>query len=165
MNIDISNVAYWNAAFEAVKSQFEVPDLHPEQRKAIRSFFQGNNVFVNLPTGFGKSLIFQCLLIVPDIVLKKPRGSIIIVVISPMPSLMEDQVRYLTNLGIPAIAITNDEDADSIQKVLNGDYMYCLVRRSVCCQQTVWRGIFKCQSFTEKLIGVAIDEAHCITQW
>ena len=36
---------------------------------------------------------------------------------------MEDQVRYLTNLGIPAIAITNDEDADIIQQVLNGDYI------------------------------------------
>ena len=61
----------WNAAFEAVKSQFEVPDLLPEQRKAIRSFFQGKNVFVNIPTGFGKSLIFQCLPIVADIVHKK----------------------------------------------------------------------------------------------
>ena len=96
----------WNAAFEAVKSQFKVPDLYPEQRKAIRSFFQGKNIFVNLPTGFGKSLIFQCLLIVADIVHKKPWGSSIIVVISPLRSLMEDQVRYLTNLGIPAIAIT-----------------------------------------------------------
>ena len=60
----------WNAAFEAVKAQFEVPDLHPEQRKEIRSFFQGKNVFVNLPTGFGKSLIFQCLLIVADIFIR-----------------------------------------------------------------------------------------------
>ena len=113
----------WNAAFEAVKSQFEVPDLLPEQQKAIRSFFQGKNVFVNLPTGFGKSLIFQCLPIVADIVHKKPRGSSIIVVISPLRSLMEDQVRYLMSLGIPAIAITNDEDADIIQQVLNGDYI------------------------------------------
>ena len=80
----------WDAAFEAVKSQFEVPDLHPERRKAIRSFFQGKNVFVNLPTGFGKSLTFQCLLIVAGIVHKKPRGSSIIVVISPLRSLMED---------------------------------------------------------------------------
>ena len=45
----------WNASFEAVKSQFEVPDLLPEQRKAIRSFSHGKNVFANLPTGFGKS--------------------------------------------------------------------------------------------------------------
>ena len=36
---------------------------------------------------------------------------------------MEDQVRYLMSLEIPAIAITNDEDADIIQQVLNGDYI------------------------------------------
>ena len=50
---------------------------------------KGKIVFVNLPTGFGKSLIFQCLLIVVDIVHKKPWGSSI-VVISPLRSLMED---------------------------------------------------------------------------
>ena len=42
-----------------------------------------------------------------------------IVVISLLGSLMEDQVRYLTNLAIGAIAIMNDEDADIIQQVLN----------------------------------------------
>ena len=36
----------WNAAFEAVKSQFDVPDLLTEQQKAIRSFLQGKNVFL-----------------------------------------------------------------------------------------------------------------------
>ena len=113
----------WNAAFEAVKSQFEVPDLLPEQRKTIRSFFQGKNIFVNLPTGFGKSLIFQCLRPIVAEIFKKPRGSSIIVVISPLRSLMEDQVRYLTSLGIPAFAITNDEDAAITQQVLNGDYI------------------------------------------
>ena len=155
----------WNAAFEAVKSQFEVPDLLTEQQKAIRSFFQGKNVFVNLRTGFGKSLIFQCLPIVADIVHNKPRGSSIIVVISPLWSLMEDQVRYLTSLGIPAIAIKNDEDPDIIQQVLNGDYIVVFGSPECLLSTTVWRGIFKCQSFMEKLIGVAIDEAHCITQW
>ena len=128
----------WNAAFEAVKSQFEVPDLHPEQLKAIRSFFQEKNVFVNIPTGFGKSLIFQCLLIVADVVHKKPWGFSIIVVISPLRSLMEDQVRYLTNLGIPAIAITNDEDADIIQQVLNGDYTVVFGSPECLLLTTVW---------------------------
>ena len=79
--------------------------------------------------------------------------------------MMEDQVRYLTNLGIPAIAITNDEDADIIQQVLNGNYIVVFGSLECLLSTTVWRGIFKCHSFMEKLIGVAIDEAHCITQW
>ena len=48
----------WKEAFE----------LLPEQQEAIKAFFKGENVFVNLPTGFGKSLIFQRLPILVDIV-------------------------------------------------------------------------------------------------
>ena len=68
-------------------------------------------MFVNLPTDFGKSLIFQCLPIVANIVHDKPRGSAsVIVAISPLRSLMEDQVLYLNNIYIPAIAITRSHN-------------------------------------------------------
>ena len=50
----------WPLAFNAVKNQFELEEIIPQQKEAIRSFFKGKNVFVNLLTGFGKSLIFQC---------------------------------------------------------------------------------------------------------
>ena len=69
----------WKEAFEAVKAQFALTDLLPEQQEAIKAFFKGKNVFVNLPTGFGKSLIFQSLPIVVDSVCGKPRGSCVIV--------------------------------------------------------------------------------------
>ena len=155
----------WLEAFEAVKAQFELSELLPEQTEAIKSFFQGKNVFVNLPTGFGKSLIFQCLPIVGDIVHDKPRGSNVVVVISPLRSLMEDQVIYLNNIGMPAIAITDVEDPELIQQVLNGNYLVVFGSPECLLSTAVWRGIFKCQSFTEMLLGVAIDEAHCIVQW
>ena len=71
----------WKEAFEAVKAQFALTDLLPEQQEAIKAFFRGKNVLVNLPTGFGKSLIFQSLPIAVDIVCGKPRGSSVIVVI------------------------------------------------------------------------------------
>ena len=74
----------WLLAFDAVKYQFELEEIIPEQKEAIRSFFEGKNVFVNLPTGFGKSLIFQCLPIVADVIHEKPRGSSVVVVILPL---------------------------------------------------------------------------------
>ena len=49
----------WKLAFEAVKEQFELSDILPEQRESIKAFFDGKDVFVNLPTGYGKSLIYQ----------------------------------------------------------------------------------------------------------
>lgn len=155
----------WKEAFEAVKAQFELTDLLPEQQEAIKAFFKGKNVFVDLPTGFGKSLIFQSLPIVADIVSGKPRGSSVIVVISPLRSLMEDQVQYLNSICIPAIAITDVEDPEIIQQVLNGNFLVVFGSPECLLSTALWRGIFKSESFSEMLIGVAIDEAYCITQW
>lgn len=63
----------WREAFSQVLSQFEINDLLPEQKKKTRrSFLAGSHVFVNLPTGFGKSLIFQSLPIESDVINSKP---------------------------------------------------------------------------------------------
>ena len=114
----------WQRAFTAVKEQFEFESLLPEQENALREFLEGRNVFVNLPTGYGKSLIFQCLPIAADALLDKPRGSSLVVVISPLRSLMEDQeVLFLNNNRVPAIAITDEEDPDIVQQVINGNYI------------------------------------------
>jgi superfamily II DNA helicase RecQ len=76
--------AQWNLAFEEVKSQFNLANILPEQEESIREFFKGKNIFVNLPTGYGKSLIYQCLPIINDVLHAKPRGSSVIVAISPL---------------------------------------------------------------------------------
>ena len=74
----------WQKAFKAVKVQLELERLLAEQENALKEFLEGRNVFVNLPTGYGQSLIFQCLPIAADALLDKPRGSSLVVVISPL---------------------------------------------------------------------------------
>lgn len=155
----------WKEAFLAVESQFEVENLLSEQKEAIKSFFGEKHVFVNLPTGFGKSLIFQSLPLVSDILHRRSRGSSVIVVLSPLRSLMEDHVNYLSNIGIPSIAIGDEEDPDIIQQVLNGYYVVVFGSPECFLSTTTWRGIFSAPTFREMLIGVVIDEAHCIVQW
>ena len=49
----------WKEAFIAVRNQFEIDTLFPEQELAIKTFVERDNVFINLPTGYGKSLIYQ----------------------------------------------------------------------------------------------------------
>jgi superfamily II DNA helicase RecQ len=49
----------WGKAIEKVKNVFGIPSLHAEQEEPLRQFFSNQDVFVNLPTSFGKSLIFQ----------------------------------------------------------------------------------------------------------
>ena len=123
----------WLLAFDAVKSQFELEEIKPEQKEAIQSFFEGKNLFVNLLMGFGKSLIFQCLPIVVDVIHEKPLGSSVVVVISPLRSLMDDQLKYLNNLSIPAIVITDEEDPETIRPVLVITLL-CSFHQSACCR-------------------------------
>jgi len=49
----------WQKAFKAVREQFEIDNLLPEQENSVREFLEGQNIFVNLPTGDGKSLNFS----------------------------------------------------------------------------------------------------------
>ena len=151
-----------------MREQFEIDYLVPEQENALRKFLGGQNIFVNLPTGYGKSLIFQCLPIAADALFEKPRGSSVLVVISPLQSplqsLMEDQIRHVNNMGVPAIAITDEEDVEIIQQVMNGNYVLVYGSPECLLSTESWISIFDCQSLKEMLIGVAIDEAHCITQ-
>ena len=100
-NIEIAAITavQWKLAFEAVKN-------------TSNYFFEGRDIFVNLPTGFKKSLILQCLPIVADIVHSKYRCCCSCDL--ALPLLMEDQVLYLNNMGMPPIAITDMEDPEII---------------------------------------------------
>ena len=161
----VYNEDRWILTFEEVKHQFNLTNILPHQEKSIREFFKGKNIFVNLPTGYGKSLIFQCIPIVADVLRCNPRRTSIMVVISPLRSLVDDQVQYLCNQYIPAIAITDDDDPETIQQVLNGIYTIVFGSPECLLSTGVWLGIYQCESLREKLVGVAIDEAHCVTQW
>jgi len=155
----------WEKAFSAVENQFEIPSLLLEQKQAIQGFLSSKSVFVNLPTGYGKSLIFQCLPMVYDMVHQRARGSSLIVVLSPLKALMEDHINYLGNVGIPAIAVGDEEDPDIVQQIANGTYIVVFGSPECFLSTTTWRSLFSTPSFREMLIGVVVDEAHCIVQW
>ena len=71
----------WKRAFKAVTiaRHFNIENLLEEQQKSLREFLEGHDIFVNLPTGFGRSLIFQCLPIAADALFAGPRGSSFVV--------------------------------------------------------------------------------------
>ena len=79
-----------------MREQLDNDNLLPEQENALRKFLGGQNILVNLPTGYGKSLTFQSLPITADALFEKPHDSS--VVISPLQSLVGDQIRHLNNM-------------------------------------------------------------------
>ncbi len=129
------------------------------QREAVDAVLGGRDAVVLLPTGAGKSSCFQ----VPAVVLARAgRGTTI--VISPLIALMNDQVGGLTARGIAAAAIHShqepDEQRDVIAQLLRGELtvLYVSPERAVLPS-------FKNLLARARIAMIAIDEAHCVSQW
>ena len=96
-------------ALQQVCQKFTITELNPLQKESIASFvINKTDVFVNLPTGFGKALIYQAIPFIFDALLEAPGD--IVAVISPLVNLMKDQVQKLTSLGIPAATLSEIDD-------------------------------------------------------
>ncbi|ROL28095.1 ATP-dependent DNA helicase Q-like 3 [Anabarilius grahami] len=84
--------------------------LKEEQRTAIKAFVDGKDVFAVLPTGFGKSLIYQ---LAPMVAKKMGRNeNPVVIVVSPLVALMENQVKEATEMGITAMQLGVQDEVD-----------------------------------------------------
>ena len=107
-------------AFTLASAKFQIPALNEHQKVAIQKIvIQKKDVFVNLPTGFGKSLIYEALPLMFDYTTEL-LGHIVHVV-SPLVSLMEDQVKYSRSIGVSAVNISSQADNDH-SKIENAQY-------------------------------------------
>ena len=146
-------------AFKQVCKTFKISKLNPYQQDAFMQIVEKNTeVFINLPTGFGKSLIYQALPLplTFDIIHGTP-GHIIIVV-SPLINLMKDQVANLTKLGIPAVSLS-DIKAEHDNRVEEGHLKVVYGSPECWLNNDRWRKVFS------KLCAITVDEAHAIKQW
>jgi ATP-dependent DNA helicase RecQ len=140
---------------EHLQNLFGLDDFRPAQREVIEDVLRGKDVLCVMPTGAGKSLCYQ----LPAVV----HGGLTIVV-SPLISLMEDQVQQLRDEGIAAV-------------FLNSSLSAALRRQTMEELHQGFRGLlyvaperFGTADFQEFVARVkpdflAIDEAHCISQW
>ncbi len=129
--------------------------FRPLQEDIIRSVMSGQDTVALLPTGGGKSLCFQ----VPA--MSQPG---LCLVISPLIALMKDQEEHLLQKGIRAHAIVSGMKKSEVELALNnciyGDYKFLYVS-----PERLLSPIFKEYLLQMKLNLIAVDEAHCISQW
>lgn len=127
----------------------------PNQEIVINSLLERNDTIALLPTGGGKSLCYQ----IPGLSLNG-----LTVVVSPLISLITDQVNRLNKIGLSAISLAGDYDLKSWDSILdnaiNGEYhfIYISPERAIS-QKFLSRLKYLPISF------IAIDEAHCASQW
>ncbi len=142
-----------------VLREFGHAALRPGQQVAIDAVLAGRDAVVLLPTGGGKSLCYQ----VPAVALARAgRGTTL--VISPLIALMTDQVGALCGRGIAAAAlhsqIDDDTHAATVARLLAGE----LALLYVSPERAVTAG-FQRLLARVTIAAIAIDEAHCVSQW
>lgn len=138
-----------------LKKYYGYDSFRSGQAAAIENVLEGRNSLVLMPTGGGKSICYQ----VPALMMDG-----ITLVISPLISLMKDQVDSLLSIGIPTTfinsSLTQQEVYDRIESARNGEYklIYIAPERFESPQF--------CSLIENLQISlIAVDEAHCISQW
>jgi len=163
LDLTIFKMATIEEAFDVVCKTFRISTLNAPQRNGITKIVEERrDVFINLPTGFGKSLLYQALPLVFDLTLKQPGH--IVVVVSPLISLMDDQVSYLRELGLKACNITSLEDGER-SRVVNGEYSLVYGSPEAWLKNEHWRSMLTNSVYARKLCAIAVDEAHVVRQW
>ena len=139
----------------ALQQHFGYSTFRPGQKEIIETILAGRDTLGVLPTGGGKSICYQLTALVsPGLT----------VVISPLISLMKDQVDTLTQLGIPAAylnsTISNQEFSDIMMQLRQGKLKLLYV-----APERLDNSSFTSFISQQPISLVAIDEAHCVSQW
>jgi ATP-dependent DNA helicase RecQ len=142
-------------ASSLLHSVFGFPDFRPGQAEIVQSVLEGRNTLAIMPTGGGKSLCFQLPALCRDGVT---------VVISPLIALMRDQVRALKAAGVEAGALTSGNTEEETEEVFRAidegrlKLLYMAPERLASASALALLRRAKCSL-------IAVDEAHCVSQW
>ena len=138
--------------------------LKEEQTQCIKEFIKGRDVFAILPTGYGKTFCYSTLPAAFDIFQKRAEGNkAIIIVVSPLTALICDQVRDLLDRNVSAGYLCSDSTADVKKKVTNGEYAVVFMGPEQLVDK--WRSLFTNTVYKTRLVGLIVDEAHCVIKW
>ena len=151
----ISDSGIYKTPKEALKAVFGYDSFRPGQEAVINAILEGRDILAVMPTGAGKSLCYQ----VPAMLL-----SGITLVISPLISLMKDQVKALNEAGVDAAFINSSlsekEMHDTFKNASKGQYKIIYVAP----ERLMSEGFVRLAKGVE-ISMITVDEAHCISQW
>ena len=141
--------------YTILKDKFGYHSFRTGQEETIDAILAGNDILAVMPTGAGKSLCYQ----IPALLLEG-----MTIVISPLISLMKDQVTALHEAGCEAAflnsSLSGEEYADTIDKILTGG-----VKLLYIAPERLQRTEISEFAANIKLPLVVVDEAHCVSQW
>jgi hypothetical protein len=143
------------ACRETARRTFRIQNLHPEQESAMLAVLNERDALVSLPTGFGKSLIYQ----VPAMIVERPT-----IVISPLIALMTDQEHAPRKRGVPVVAFHSRlraaERRAALERLKKGGRLVVLTTPETL-ESAATAPLFE----RARPALLCIDEAHCISEW
>ncbi len=140
---------------QILKTQFGFSDFREGQKEIIDAILNSKNVLAVMPTGAGKSICYQ----IPALLSKS-----FSIVISPLISLMQDQVNALNKKGIPAAYINSSLDYLQTEKVLN-NLTNNKIKLIYLAPEKLNNPEFVSKIKNLKPYFIFVDEAHCISEW
>ncbi|KAG0651162.1 ATP-dependent DNA helicase hus2 rqh1 [Hyphodiscus hymeniophilus] len=165
---DLYKYAWSKDVRKALKDRFKLNGFRHHQLEAINATLAGKDAFVLMPTGGGKSLCYQLPAVVQS---GKTKG--VTVVISPLLSLMVDQVAHLRKNNIQAATLNSDTPAEErreIMSYLGESYpeqfiqLLYITPEMINKSQTILYALSGLHR-KKRLARIVIDEAHCVSQW
>ena len=147
--------------------------LKEEHREAVRHILNGQDTctFVWLPTGFGKSICYECLPFAFDFTLGRIQSADVkslVIVISPLRS---DQVVSLKKRGVSAAILSGHEGIDKdlfasdTDLGLPGKYSLFFSAPEAVIGSAKWREKLLTSPLHDRVVAMAVDEAHCVSKW
>src|SRR5215471_4930114 len=150
-----NDMSFLTACRRTARRIFGIARLRPEQEAAMLGILKGRDALVTLPTGFGKSLIYQ----VPAMILERPT-----IVISPLVALMADQERALTLRRVNVVALHSRLRAAERRAAL--DKLESGGRLVVLTTPETFESAAAAPAFERARPALlCVDEAHCISEW
>jgi bloom syndrome protein len=135
----------------------------PQQLEAVYNFMLNKDVFVALPTGFSKSLIFGILPKAFELYLGEPA---IVLVVTPLTALMIDFRDKFVPLGVSAEFLGEFQtDADVLKQVVDGQHQLVFISPKNLLDSPKLRNMLLSPIYQHRLRAVVVDEAHCIDKW
>ena len=148
-------MAAHQAALEALTRYFGYDSFRPGQQGIVEALLAGHDVLGVMPTGAGKSVCYQ----IPAAL--SPGATL---VISPLISLMRDQVDALNDLGMPAAFINTTQTPDE-QAMVFAQAAAGQIKLLYVAPERLETGRFRDFAARTPISLIAVDEAHCVSQW
>lgn len=137
------------------RERFGIERLRSEQERAMNAVLAGRDALVVLPTGYGKSILYQA----PALLFDRP-----VIAVSPLIALMRDQERALRRVGAPVVRIDSTLRAEarrqSLERLRKGGTLIVLTTPETLESEAVRPALEAARP-----ILLCVDEAHCISEW